>query len=140
MLDTIATVPPMARHVHLVRHGEVDNPQHVVYAALPGFELSELGRLQAKEAARYLSRQPIVAVWSSPLERSLSTAAVIASRSGLPVSVDADLTEWKIADGWAGIVWEDLPIRRPGELEAYLEETGLKDVRELVGSLVIGDS
>jgi broad specificity phosphatase PhoE len=111
----------MARHLHLVRHGEVDNPQHVVYATLPGFELSELGRVQAKEAARYLSSQPIVAVWSSPLERALSTAAVIAARAGLPVSVDEELIEWRIADDWAGIVWEELPTTRPGELEAYLE-------------------
>jgi len=111
----------MARHLHLVRHGEVDNPRHVVYAALPGFELSDLGRRQAREAARYLSSQPIVAVWSSPLERALSTAAVIAARSDLPVLVDEELTEWRIADDWAGIVWEDLPTERPGELEAYLE-------------------
>jgi broad specificity phosphatase PhoE len=111
----------MARQVHLVRHGEVDNPEHVVYAALPGYALTDLGRRQAKEAARYLSSQSIVAVWSSPLERAMATAAVVAARSNLPVLVDPDLTEWKIADGWAGIVWEDLPARRPGELEAYLD-------------------
>ncbi len=111
----------MARHLHLVRHGEVDNPEHVVYAALPGFQLSDLGRRQAKDAARYLSSQSIVAVWSSPLERALATAAVIAARAQLPVLVDPELTEWRIADDWAGIVWEDLPSRRPGELESYLE-------------------
>ena len=121
MPATRATVPHMARHLHLVRHGEVDNPRHVVYATLPGFELSELGRVQAREAARYLSGQPIVAVWSSPLERALATAAVIAARADLPVSVDDDLIEWRIADDWAGIVWEQLPTARPGELEAYLE-------------------
>ena len=33
--------------VHLVRHGEAFNPNHVVYADLPGFNLSPTGGLQA---------------------------------------------------------------------------------------------
>ncbi len=111
----------MAARIHLIRHGEVHNPDHVVYASLPGFGLSALGRLQAREAARYLGSSPVVAVWSSPLERALDTAAAIAGRFGVPVLVEPDLIEWKMADHWAGIVWEDLPERRPGELEAYLE-------------------
>lgn len=111
----------MARQVHLVRHGEVANPDHVVYAALPGYGLSPLGNRQAREAARYLSGQPIVAIWSSPLERAIATAEPLASRLGVPIRIEDQLTEWRLADGWAGVVWEDLPSARPGELEAYLE-------------------
>lgn len=111
----------MASRIHLVRHAEVHNPGHVVYASLPGFGLSDLGRLQAREAARYLGSQPIVAVWSSPLQRALETAAPIAGRLGLPVRIDEELTEWRLSEGWAGQRWEDLPTSRPGELEAYLE-------------------
>jgi len=111
----------MAGMVHLVRHGEVYNPDHVVYASLPGFGLSEAGWIQAKEVARYLRSAPIVAVWSSPLERAVATAEPIASQHGLPIRIDDDLTEWQLADLWAGIRWEDLPEQRPGELEAYLE-------------------
>jgi broad specificity phosphatase PhoE len=111
----------MAGMVHLVRHGEVYNPDHVVYASLPGFGLSETGRIQAKELARYLRSSPVVAVWSSPLERAVATAEPIASQHGLPIRVDNDLIEWRLADLWAGVRWEDLPERRPGELEAYLE-------------------
>lgn len=111
----------MASHIHLIRHGEVHNPNHVVYASLPGFGLTDLGRRQAREAARYLGSSPVVAVWSSPLERALNTAAAIAGRFGLPVRVDPGLIEWKMAEDWAGIVWEDLPQRRPGELEEYLD-------------------
>lgn len=110
----------MANLIHLVRHAEVHNPQHVVYGRLPQFGLSERGRRQAIEASRYLAGQPIVAVWSSPLERALQTASTISARHGLPVRVDENLTEWALSDLWAGIVWEELPERRPGELEAYL--------------------
>jgi broad specificity phosphatase PhoE len=35
--------------IHLVRHGEVDNPAGVLYGRLPGFALSELGRKMAPE-------------------------------------------------------------------------------------------
>src|SRR5690606_4749017 len=43
----------MAARVHLVRHGEVHNPDHLVYASLPGFTLSERGEAQARAVARY---------------------------------------------------------------------------------------
>jgi len=107
--------------VHLVRHGEVENPKHLVYADLPGFGLSAIGRLQAKETARYLSSRPVVAVWSSPLERAIETAQFIAARHQVPVRVDDRLTEWRLSSRWSGLVWDDLPDRLPGELEAYLE-------------------
>jgi broad specificity phosphatase PhoE len=104
-----------------VRHGEVMNPDHVVYASLPGFRLSESGVAEATAVARYLRSAPIVAVWSSPLERALATAAPIAAAHDLPIRVEPELIEWKMADDWAGIGWDDLPTERPGELEAYLE-------------------
>ncbi len=107
--------------LHLIRHGEVENPQHVVYSRLPGYGLSQLGREQAAAAGQYLIRRPIVAIWSSPLERALETAHLIAAKFQLPVRIHPDLTEWKMADSWAGIVWEDLPEARPGQLERYLE-------------------
>ncbi len=112
----------MAARVHLVRHGEVDNPRHLVYASLPGFDLSPAGAEQARATARYLGRQPVVAVWSSPLERALRTAEIIAGRADQPVRVDPGLTEWGLMDRWAGVAWEDIPGRFPGELEAFLHD------------------
>ncbi len=111
----------MAALVHLVRHAEVDNPDHLVYADLPGFGLSPHGNEQARRVGRYLGPRPVVAIWSSPLERSLRTAEAIAARSGVPVKVDPDLTEWRVSRRWKGHTWRDLPKRFPGELEAYLE-------------------
>jgi broad specificity phosphatase PhoE len=111
----------MAALVHLIRHGEVENPGNLVYASLPGFGLSELGRTQAAQAARHLGSQPVVAVWSSPLERALETASILARRFGLPVRVDDGLTEWMLLDRWSGTRWEDIDTAYPGELTAYLE-------------------
>jgi broad specificity phosphatase PhoE len=109
----------VSTRVHLVRHGEVADPDHVVYASMPGFGLTDVGMVQAKEASRYLGRRPVVGVWSSPLERALRTAEVIATRLGQPVRVSDALTEWELMGRWSGVRWEDLDRRFPGELEAY---------------------
>ncbi len=107
--------------VYLVRHGEVDNPDHVVYADLPGFGLSSLGHRQAQALAGHLADRPIGAVVTSPLQRAVETARPLATRLGLDPIIEPALTEWSLARRWAGVRWESLPERFPGELEAYLE-------------------
>ncbi len=107
--------------IHLVRHGEVDNPRHVIYADLPGYRLSERGRRQAAAAARRLAAAPITAVLTSPLERAVETATILAASHRLAPVVDEDLIEWRLGSRWAGVTWEDLPQRFPGELEDYLQ-------------------
>lgn len=113
--------PAAASRAHLVRHGEVHNPDHIVYADLPGYGLSTLGREQAAETARHLSAHDIRRVVSSPLQRAIETAGFIAAPHGIGVVIDDRLTEWRLAKLWAGVVWEDLETTRPGELEAYLD-------------------
>ncbi len=108
--------------VYLVRHGEVENPDHVVYADLPGFGLSAQGREEAALAAAWFRERPIAAVIASPLQRARETAQAIAAPHGLTVSVDEELTEWGLARRWAGVRWDDLPTRFPGEVEAYLAD------------------
>ena len=56
--------------VHLLRHGEVENPKGVIYGRIPGFGLSEDGRMMAKAAADYLAERDVVAIFTSPLERA----------------------------------------------------------------------
>ena len=110
----------IAHLVHLVRHAEVLNPGSIVYGRRAGFGLSEEGRAQAAACARRLRDRRISAVWSSPMQRALETAAHIARGHKLPVRVETGLTEWLLADAWEGIAWGELPSARPGELEAYL--------------------
>ncbi|HEX9645059.1 MAG TPA: histidine phosphatase family protein [Acidimicrobiia bacterium] len=115
------------RVIHLVRHGEVDNPNHVVYADLPGFGLSEMGRRQAAEAGRYLEGRPVAAIVTSPLERARETADALAAGVGVGtdrrlVEIDERLTEWLLARHWAGVAWEALAEERPGEVEAYIAD------------------
>jgi broad specificity phosphatase PhoE len=79
--------------VHLLRHGEVDNPRGIIYGRLPGYHLSAAGRLMAEAAADYFSERPVVALFSSPLERAQETARPIAERLGLPIVTDDRLIE-----------------------------------------------
>jgi broad specificity phosphatase PhoE len=79
--------------VHLLRHGEVYNPNGTLYGRLPGFRLSEDGRLMAKAAADFLAGRDLAVLLSSPLERTLETAAPVAAQSGLEVAVDERLIE-----------------------------------------------
>src|SRR5262249_54565843 len=69
--------PPV---VHLLRHGEVSNPRGVLYGRLPGYHLSEEGRLMAKAAAGFLAGRDVTVLRSSPLERALETAAPLAAQ------------------------------------------------------------
>ena len=79
--------------VHVMRHGEVHNPEGILYGRLPDYHLSERGRAQAGAVADWLARRDIVYVVASPLERAQETAEPIAAHHGLPVDTDAALIE-----------------------------------------------
>ena len=122
--------------IHLVRHGEVDNPRRLIYADLPGFGLSERGRAQAAAAAEHLADLGATAVFASPLDRAQETASAIAARTGVAATTREDLTEWYGARRWKGVTWEDLPREFPGELEAYVDHpTDLPFVEESISAL-----
>ena len=79
--------------VHLLRHGEVHNPEGILYGRLPGFNLSEDGVLMAKAAADHFAGRDITALMSSPMERAQQTAAPLAEAFGLDVVLDDRLIE-----------------------------------------------
>lgn len=86
--------------VHVMRHGEVFNPEKVLYGRLPGYHLSDRGRLQAQAAADWLANHDVIYVVASPLERAQETAKPIAESHGLSIDVDDDLIEsWNSFEG-----------------------------------------
>jgi broad specificity phosphatase PhoE len=89
--------------IHLVRHGEVYNPDHVLYGRIPGFGLSELGQRMAKVAADSKVGHPITRLYASPLQRTRESAAPWSTNFGLAVSTDERLIEpWNDFEGTAG--------------------------------------
>lgn len=87
-----------ATTIHFVRHGEVENPNHVLYERLPGFHLSNRGLKMASATAKYIATVPqmrgISAIYSSPLERTQETAQQIANALQIgPIVLDNRLIE-----------------------------------------------
>ncbi|MER6219487.1 histidine phosphatase family protein [Streptomyces sp. 900105755] len=79
--------------VHVMRHGEVANPDGVLYGRLPGYHLSELGRQMADRVAEHLASRDVTYVVASPLERAQETATPIAKAHGLDLATDERLIE-----------------------------------------------
>lgn len=91
-----------ANRIHLIRHGEVDNPEKVIYGRLPHYRLSDRGRMMAKAAADELKKQkrPVNALLISPLLRTRESAEPVAEAFGLEAKTDDRLIEpWNNFEG-----------------------------------------
>lgn len=93
--------PPLKTVVLVTRHAEVHNPKDIVYGRLPRFRLSERGKVQAEETARFLSVRPVAAIYSSPLLRARQTAEILARyHPAIRLSVARALVE--VGSGYEG--------------------------------------
>lgn len=83
------------RQLHLVRHGEVFNPERVLYGRIPGFKLSDKGHEMAMAAANELkaSGRKFEALYASPLERAQQSAQPISKLLRLEVQTNAGIIE-----------------------------------------------
>lgn len=90
--------------VHLMRHGEVKNPDAILYGRRPGFGLTDLGKEMAQTVANTLREgdHNITSVVASPLLRAQQTALPTARAFGLEVGSDPRLIEaWNTFEGVA---------------------------------------
>ncbi len=80
--------------VHVVRHGQVYNPDGILYGRQPGFGLSDLGREMADRVADYFADVPLAHLRTSPLQRAQETMAPIAAKHPeLDLTVDPRVIE-----------------------------------------------
>jgi broad specificity phosphatase PhoE len=79
--------------VHLLRHGEVHNPQGVLYGRRDGFHLSALGNRMAERVAETIKDRDITHLVASPLERAQETARPLAAARGLEIGTDERVIE-----------------------------------------------
>jgi probable phosphomutase (TIGR03848 family) len=91
----------------LIRHAHTDTLGRRLVGRRPGMELSETGRQQARALGMRLAEQPLAAIYSSPLERTIQTAVAIAERRDLEVQVRRELIEVDVGD-WTGRDFDDL--------------------------------
>lgn len=105
--------------VHLLRHGEVYNPQGILYGRSPGFGLSDRGHAMAERVAERIGDRDITHIVCSPLERARQTAAPLAKVRGLEPVIDERVIEstnifegkrFRVAESlvWRPSVWRHL--------------------------------
>ena len=93
--------------VLLVRHGKTPTTGKVLPGRAPGLHLSDEGRAQAEAVGARMAamvasgRRAPVAVYASPLERTMETARPIARQLGLRVRSDRGLLECEFG-AWTG--------------------------------------
>ena len=86
----------------LIRHGSTDWVGKALAGRLPGVGLDAAGRNQAQELANRLANRRIAAIYSSPLQRAMETAAPLGERLGLRIEVRDAFTEIDFG-AWQGM-------------------------------------
>lgn len=76
-----------------MRHGEVHNPDGILYGRIPGYHLSELGHRMAEAAAASLAGHPVTGLYASPLQRAQESAQPWSARFALPIVTDERIIE-----------------------------------------------
>ena len=83
----------MPSTVHVIRHGEVENPHKILYGRQPGWRLSERGQEMATTIGEWSKDIDLGALHVSPLQRAQETAAPIARAHGIEITTDERLIE-----------------------------------------------
>lgn len=92
----------------LMRHGSIDSIGRIIYGRMPGISLNAEGRRQAEAAAAALrERYRLSLVVSSPMQRTVETAKIVAAAQDLDVSVEEGLNELDVGE-WLGKSVEEL--------------------------------
>lgn len=82
----------------LVRHGETEHNAGGLALGRADVPLNDRGRLQAQAVAGRLAGEPIAAVYASPLQRAVDTAAPLAQALGLTIEVEPALIEMDVGE------------------------------------------
>src|SRR6266568_3832009 len=80
----------MQTTIYLIRHGEVHNPQGIIYGRLPGYGLSEKGKKEVEKSAEFLADKQIDTIYASPQQRTKESAEIIRTKLNLSTVHIAD--------------------------------------------------
>ena len=94
----------------LLRHGETEWSRAGKHTGRTDIPLTPRGEAHAKAVAPLLSRRHIVAVFTSPAKRAVTTAALTGLGNAQP---DPDLWEWDYG-GYEGLTTPQIQETRPG--------------------------
>jgi len=86
-------ISAMTSTVHVIRHGEVENPEKILYGRQPGWHLSHRGQQMAEVIGDWSKSLELGALHVSPLQRAQETAAPIARAHSIDIHTDERLIE-----------------------------------------------
>jgi probable phosphoglycerate mutase len=108
----------MPTRLYLVRHGATQLTAENRFSGSVGVDLSEEGRAQVRRLSARLAHDPVAAVYTSPLSRTVETADLLAAPHRLAPVREDGLRE--IGHGrWEGLTRREVEERFPGEYEAW---------------------
>lgn len=93
--------------IDLIRHGNHPLVGQVLCGRMPGVAIDAKGRSQMAQCAEQLARFGVDIVESSPQQRALQSADIIASRCGTAVELVSAVDEIEMGD-WTGIAFAEL--------------------------------
>ncbi|MEU0406262.1 bifunctional RNase H/acid phosphatase [Streptomyces griseorubiginosus] len=108
----------------LLRHGETPLTPQKRFSGSGGTDpsLSDIGREQAERAAEALARRGTIQhILASPLTRTRQTAAAVAERLGIEVTVEDGLIETDFG-AWEGLTFGEVRERYPDDLTKWLAD------------------
>ncbi|HSX09025.1 MAG TPA: histidine phosphatase family protein [Candidatus Saccharimonadales bacterium] len=113
----------MITTLYLVRHGEVYNPEGILYGRLPNFGLSDRGKTELTKTAEFLKDTDISHIYSSPLKRAMESAGIIKERLNLPeICITEEIIE--VETSYQGQKFADLDALQS---EVYLKPLSPSD-------------
>ena len=110
---------------HLLRHGEHGLLGRVLAGRMPGVGMTERGRAEIASQAERLAAEKVVALYSSPLQRTRETAEIVAERLGLPIGFRDDLLELDFGE-WTGATFDS--IRADPRWQAWSTQRSLASI------------
>lgn len=102
----------MSAIVFLVRHGLTKSNIDGFYMGWSSEDLNEAGYTQARRLSLRLARLPIASIYTSPLRRAYTTAAILNEPHQVELTVMEDLTEVHLGD-WQGLHIDEVKQRWP---------------------------
>jgi broad specificity phosphatase PhoE len=91
----------------LIRHAHCDGVGQVLWGRQADVHLNECGKSAARALAQRVAQNHFAAIYSSPLERAVETAAEIAKQDQVPVKISEPFNELDFGD-WTGETIESL--------------------------------
>ena len=107
--------------IFLIRHGVVAPESRDRFNGRTEAPLDPEGEAQLGRVADYLSAEPPTAIYSSPLQRCRSSAAVLGRAFGLPVKIEPDLREMDFGE-LDGLNFTEVRQLFPDESKAWYRD------------------